>query len=101
MCCLSQIAKEWGQFGVRCNAIAFGWIETRLTQDKNKGKSSRALSSAVVDTMWCGACTGAFMQVGDKKIALGIPGADTVRAISLHFPLFASVSPCSTRHYLL
>jgi len=47
------LAKEWGMFGVRCNSIAFGWIETRLTQEKEKG---------------------AFMQVGDKKVVLGIPG---------------------------
>jgi NAD(P)-dependent dehydrogenase (short-subunit alcohol dehydrogenase family) len=28
------IAKEWGPFGIRCNAIAFGTIDTRLTRDK-------------------------------------------------------------------
>ncbi|KAI0490086.1 3-oxoacyl-reductase [Xylaria cf. heliscus] len=32
------IAKEWGPgFGVRANAIAFGHIQTRLTQAKEKG----------------------------------------------------------------
>ncbi|KAI0536482.1 3-oxoacyl-reductase [Xylaria digitata] len=32
------IAKEWGpSFGVRANAVAFGHIETRLTQAKEKG----------------------------------------------------------------
>ncbi|KAI1321562.1 short-chain dehydrogenase [Xylariaceae sp. FL0255] len=32
------IAKEWGpMFGVRANAIAFGHIQTRLTQAKEKG----------------------------------------------------------------
>ncbi|PNY23150.1 3-oxoacyl-[acyl-carrier-protein] reductase FabG [Tolypocladium capitatum] len=32
------IAKEWGpQFGVRCNAVAFGHIETRLTAAKEEG----------------------------------------------------------------
>lgn len=30
------VAKEWGRFGVRCNAVAFGFVETRLTA---KGKS--------------------------------------------------------------
>lgn len=31
------IAKEWGQFGVRCNCIAFGLIDTRLTRAKEVG----------------------------------------------------------------
>lgn len=46
------IAKEWGGFGIRCNAIAFGFIETRLTQDK-------ALNESV--------------EVDGEQIALGIP----------------------------
>lgn len=32
------VAKEWGpRFGVRVNTVAFGLIETRLTQAKEKG----------------------------------------------------------------
>eukprot|EP01117_Protostelium_nocturnum_P020449 TRINITY_DN91_c0_g1_i2.p1 TRINITY_DN91_c0_g1~~TRINITY_DN91_c0_g1_i2.p1 ORF type:complete len:330 (+),score=101.18 TRINITY_DN91_c0_g1_i2:141-1130(+) len=50
------IAKEWGQFGVRCNTVAFGFIETRLTQAKEKG---------------------AFITVDGKQVALGIPGSNT------------------------
>ncbi|KAG0292744.1 Methionine aminopeptidase 1 [Dissophora globulifera] len=46
------VAKEWGAFGVRCNTVAYGYIETRLTQAKEKG------DSIVVD---------------GQKIALGIP----------------------------
>ncbi len=30
------IAKEWGRFNVQSNAVAFGFIETRLTQSKEK-----------------------------------------------------------------
>ena len=30
------IAKEWGQFKINCNAIAFGFVETRLTAAKEK-----------------------------------------------------------------
>ena len=26
------IAKEWGRLGIRCNAVAFGFIDTRLTR---------------------------------------------------------------------
>ncbi|OZJ03386.1 hypothetical protein BZG36_04482 [Bifiguratus adelaidae] len=46
------VAKEWGAFGVRCNTVAFGWIETRLTAAKE---------------------SGAVMEVDGRKIALGIP----------------------------
>ena len=46
------ISKEFGQFGIRCNAVAFGFIETRLTQAKEAGAS---------------------VKVGDKDVALGVP----------------------------
>ena len=31
------IAKEWGRFNICCNAVAYGFIESRLTQAKEKG----------------------------------------------------------------
>jgi 3-oxoacyl-[acyl-carrier protein] reductase len=31
------LAKEWGQFKINVNAVAFGFIETRLTQAKEQG----------------------------------------------------------------
>lgn len=31
------IAKEWGQFKINSNAVAFGFVETRLTQPKEEG----------------------------------------------------------------
>ncbi len=46
------VAKEWGSFGIRCNAIAFGFIETRLTQPKEKGET---------------------VEVHGKRVPLGIP----------------------------
>jgi 3-oxoacyl-[acyl-carrier protein] reductase len=36
------IAKEWGQFKVNCNAVAFGFVETRLTQAKEAGETIEA-----------------------------------------------------------
>ncbi|KAF9158752.1 hypothetical protein BGX21_006629 [Mortierella sp. AD011] len=46
------VAKEWGSFGVRCNTVAFGHIDTRLTRAKENGEA---------------------MVVDGQKIALGIP----------------------------
>jgi 3-oxoacyl-[acyl-carrier protein] reductase len=36
------LAKEWGQFRVNVNAVAFGFVETRLTQSKEKGETVKA-----------------------------------------------------------
>ncbi len=33
------VAKEWGQFKINVNAVAFGFIDTRLTQAKEKGET--------------------------------------------------------------
>jgi 3-oxoacyl-[acyl-carrier protein] reductase len=47
------LAKEWGGFKINCNAVAFGFIETRLTQAKEKGET---------------------LEVGEgEKVELGIP----------------------------
>ena len=47
------LAKEWGGFKINCNAVAFGFIETRLTQAKEKGET---------------------IEVGDgEQVELGIP----------------------------
>ncbi|HXG92497.1 MAG TPA: SDR family NAD(P)-dependent oxidoreductase [Blastocatellia bacterium] len=46
------LAKEWGQFNIQVNAVAFGRIDTRLTQAKEKGET---------------------IKRGDAEIAVGIP----------------------------
>jgi 3-oxoacyl-[acyl-carrier protein] reductase len=47
------LAKEWGQFKVNVNAVAFGFVETRLTASKEEGAT--------------------FKQESGEEIALGIP----------------------------
>ena len=47
------IAKEWGQFKINCNAVAFGWVETRLTASKEEGEK--------------------FTTPGGEEVELGIP----------------------------
>jgi 3-oxoacyl-[acyl-carrier protein] reductase len=43
------LAKEWGQFKINCNAVAFGFIETRLTQAKEKGESMETTTGEKVE----------------------------------------------------
>jgi len=46
------LAKEWGQFKVNVNAVAFGFIETRLTASKEEDN---------------------VMEIGGEEVKLGIP----------------------------
>jgi 3-oxoacyl-[acyl-carrier protein] reductase len=46
------LAKEWGQFKINVNAVAFGYIETRLTASKEEGGK---------------------IEIGGQEVALGIP----------------------------
>ncbi|TMK42401.1 MAG: SDR family oxidoreductase [Actinobacteria bacterium] len=46
------LAKEWGQFKVNVNAVAFGYIETRLTASKEESN---------------------VMEIDGEKVQLGIP----------------------------
>jgi 3-oxoacyl-[acyl-carrier protein] reductase len=43
------LAKEWGGFKINCNAVAFGFIETRLTQAKEKGEQLETATGEKVD----------------------------------------------------
>ncbi|MFZ9669826.1 MAG: SDR family NAD(P)-dependent oxidoreductase [Solirubrobacterales bacterium] len=36
------LAKEWGQFKININAVAFGFVETRLTASKEEGETVTA-----------------------------------------------------------
>jgi 3-oxoacyl-[acyl-carrier protein] reductase len=46
------LAKEWGQFKINVNAVAFGYIETRLTASKDESN---------------------VMEIDGEKVQLGIP----------------------------
>ena len=65
------IAKEWGQFKINVNAVAFGFIETRLTQAKEQG--------------------GAIEREGER-IELGIPEQQRAMA-SMIIPLGRPAQP--------
>ena len=65
------MAKEWGRFNINVNAVAYGFIETRLTQAKEKQET---------------------IHVGDKEVELGIP--DAMRQMAKNFiPLGRAGTP--------
>ena len=53
------LAKEWGQFKINVNAVAFGYIETRLTASKDDSNT---------------------MEIGGEVVQLGIP--DQMRSMA-------------------
>ena len=66
------IAKEWGQFKINVNAVAFGFVETRLTAAKEAGEKMTA--------------------PGGEEVELGIP--EQMRAMaSAIIPLGRPASP--------
>lgn len=65
------LAKEWGQFKINCNAVAFGFIDTRLTQSKDDANK---------------------MTIDGEEIQLGIP--DQLRGMSqMLIPIGRSAKP--------
>ncbi|MBD0282702.1 MAG: SDR family oxidoreductase [Thermoleophilaceae bacterium] len=65
------MAKEWGQFKVNVNAVAFGFVETRLTAAKEQGGK---------------------IEIEGREIRLGIP--EQMRAMSaMMIPLGRPASP--------
>ena len=65
------LAKEWGQFKINVNAVAFGYIETRLTASKDESNT---------------------MEIGGETVQLGIP--DQMRGMkSMLIPLGRGGTP--------
>jgi 3-oxoacyl-[acyl-carrier protein] reductase len=48
------IAKEWGRFNVQSNAVAYGWVDTRLTKSKEETEA---------------------LERGGEKVSIGVPGS--------------------------
>jgi 3-oxoacyl-[acyl-carrier protein] reductase len=41
------LAKEWGPLNVQVNAVSYGWIDTRLTKDKEAGQTLEREGQAI------------------------------------------------------
>jgi 3-oxoacyl-[acyl-carrier protein] reductase len=66
------LAREWGPLKVNVNAVAFGFVETRLTASSDEG--------------------GETFTLGDIEIPLGIPGRNRERASTV-IPLGRGARP--------
>ena len=65
------LAKEWGPLNVQVNAVAYGWIDTRLTKEKEAGQT---------------------LERDGKAIAIGIP-AGTRNIMHILIPLGRAGTP--------
>jgi 3-oxoacyl-[acyl-carrier protein] reductase len=66
------LAREWGPLKINVNAVAFGFVETRLTASSDEG--------------------GETFTLGDVEVKLGIPGRNRERASTV-IPLGRGASP--------
>ena len=41
------MAKEWGRFNICANAVAFGWIDTRLTRAKTQNEAIQQAGESI------------------------------------------------------
>ncbi|WP_233151791.1 SDR family NAD(P)-dependent oxidoreductase [Pelomonas sp. KK5] len=60
-----SLAKEWGRLAVNVNCVAYGHIETRLTQSRNES---------------------ATVRVGGQEVAIGV-NPELLRALAAQIPL--------------
>ncbi|HLM50369.1 MAG TPA: SDR family oxidoreductase, partial [Solirubrobacteraceae bacterium] len=74
------LAKEWGQFKINVNAVAFGYIETRLTASKDDAnvmvKDGKEIQLGIPDNL---------RQMAAMLIPLGRPGTPEEAAGGVFF----------------
>lgn len=89
------IAREWGRFNINVNAVAYGFIETRLTDVKEKGGritvDGRAIEIGVPENS---------REIFKQMIPLGRPGTPEEAAGPVLF-LASPLSDYVTGHVLL
>lgn len=68
-----SLAREWGRYGVNVNAVAFGYVVTRMTQAVDRGSDTK-------------------VQIGERAIPAGIPAAQ-VAIMESQIPLGRGALP--------
>jgi 3-oxoacyl-[acyl-carrier protein] reductase len=82
------LAKEWGPFKVNVNAVAFGFVETRLTAASDDGAGERFASGEIEVPL---GIPEKMRQLAPQRIALGRPATPQEAA----GPIFFLCSPWS------
>lgn len=77
------ISKEWARYDVQCNCVAFGFIDTRLTQEKEKGVTVETEAQQIAVGV-----PKAQRDIFIKMIPMGRPGTPEEAAGAILF--FAS-----------
>jgi len=73
------LAREWGRYNVNVNAVAYGWIETRLTQARD---------------------STTHLEKGREKIAVGVP-KEQLDAFRMMIPLGRPGTPTEAAGVML
>jgi len=66
-----SMAKEWGRLNINVNCVAYGFVQTRLTGDRD---------------------TSEAIKIEDREIQVGVPKA-TISALNMMIPLGRAASP--------
>lgn len=75
------LAKEWGPFNIQVNAVAFGWIDTRLTQSEGSDNMTEREGKAIKLGM-----PEAARQASMAMVPMGRPGTpDEAAGVLLFF----------------
>ncbi|MFC2040449.1 SDR family NAD(P)-dependent oxidoreductase [Chloroflexota bacterium] len=84
------VAKEWGGFGVKCNAVAYGFVHTRFTGEKETGEvvegEAMGIPKKVRDAM-LDSISGLAMTPEDAArpvLFLASPDADYINGVVLN-----------------
>ena len=85
------VAQEWGPFNVNCNAVSFGFILTRLADEKEKGEMFQGKVALGVPKQ--------MRESASKLIPLQRPGTPEEAASGILF-LASSLSDYVTGHIL-